>query len=131
MSEPPLLDAGAADRAAHNLALQLDDRDHPDVETDLTAYVDGLLAADARASVDEHLATCARCREDVADLAATAAAIRRPRAHPWRWLAVAAVLVLAITIAVVRSVRKPAPSPVTPVVVQATQTTTVVAPVQD
>lgn len=130
MSEHPLLEEREAERAARNLALQLDDRDHPDVETTLTAYVDGQLDEQARASVDEHLATCSRCREDVADLRATQQAIR-PRSHAWRWLAVAAVFGLAITTAVLLARKKPVPP--MPINVQTAQTTTtnVAAPPKD
>lgn len=65
---------------------------HPDLDLDLFPYVDGALPPDRRAVVDAHLDTCARCREDVADLAAVQP--RRPGHHARRWpYAVAAALV--------------------------------------
>jgi anti-sigma factor RsiW len=105
---------GMAVGATRRLASQLADADeeHPDLETELTAYADGLLEGDALQSVEGHLHTCARCRADVADLLATADAIR-PRSYRARWLAVAAVVILAIATAAILLRKTPA-APATP-----------------
>ena len=42
--------------------------EHPDVESDLTGYVDGTLSPSRRAEIAGHLESCRQCREDVADL---------------------------------------------------------------
>ena len=42
----------------------------------LAAYVDGSLSQEDRAAVDTHLATCARCTQDVAQAAAARSALR-------------------------------------------------------
>jgi hypothetical protein len=79
---------------------------HPDAAAQLPAYVDGTLDEHERDFVEVHLDTCARCREDVADLRElrgqfgqtiagriAGATERRFRA----WLAVAAaVIVIAV-----------------------------------
>src|SRR5689334_22487263 len=119
----PLLDKETADRATRALVSQLIDEEHPDVDTQLTPYVDGELAGEAREAIEQHLAFCARCREDVVDLRATQEAIR-PQSHAWRWLAVAAVVLLAIAGAIALLRRTPAPSPSAPLPTQVTQTTT-------
>ncbi|HAK95290.1 MAG TPA: hypothetical protein DCM87_09870 [Planctomycetes bacterium] len=43
---------------------------------DIRAYLDGELAADARAAFEAHLAACGRCRQDAADLAKVLALLR-------------------------------------------------------
>jgi hypothetical protein len=117
------------DRSVDALRVQLDEEEpHPDVETDLFAYADGSLAADRRAAVTRHLETCARCREDVADLVATDAQkrsdlhvpvpnvpepFRRRRSLP-RWmapLAAAAAVIAAITVVITRDADEPRLSP--------------------
>ncbi|MDE3192623.1 MAG: zf-HC2 domain-containing protein, partial [Chloroflexota bacterium] len=45
------------------------------VDSDLSAYLDGELAPAERAPVDAHLASCARCRQRLGELRATAALI--------------------------------------------------------
>ncbi len=40
-------------------------------EVDLSAYVDGELSGDARTVIENHLATCARCRQYLGELQAT------------------------------------------------------------
>lgn len=94
---------------------------HLDFDTQLVPYVDGVLSPDARRDAEAHLATCAVCRREVADLQPLAA---RRRAPAWRRrllpsLAAAALLVLIVAAALrVVNGRKPAPPPGnTPVVV--------------
>lgn len=42
--------------------------DHPEAREHLHDYIDGTLSRDRRAALDEHLAACAACREELADL---------------------------------------------------------------
>jgi anti-sigma factor RsiW len=87
----------AVARSAAGLTALLDDTEHPDVDSTLTSYVDARLPPSERAAVESHLATCARCREDVADLRALAATLKRPRRRVGLWAAAAAAaLCLAI-----------------------------------
>jgi hypothetical protein len=89
--------------------------DHPDQM--LAEYVDGTLRPEGRASVDAHLAGCARCREEVAlarsareqladlpELPAPAglelALRRRAPRRPWRvWRAAAPIAAAAVLVA--------------------------------
>jgi anti-sigma factor RsiW len=81
------------DRSVAGLRVQVEEPEHPDLETELFAYVDGTLESEHRARVNEHLAECSICREDVAD----ARALSRPRGTAGGWLiAIAALLVLAL-----------------------------------
>ncbi|MGE0812657.1 MAG: zf-HC2 domain-containing protein [Vicinamibacterales bacterium] len=110
------------------------DGDHLAYE-DIEAYVDGGLDDIAREAVAAHAATCAACAAEVEDLAAFRASLAAPRAPgpsprvvpmPVRtrmprlapWLAAAAVLVLAVTVArrtgpAVQSPAVPIPAPAT------------------
>jgi anti-sigma factor RsiW len=45
-------------------------RSHPNVDSDLFGYVDGTIDKEARRWIHEHVAHCARCRQDVDDLTA-------------------------------------------------------------
>jgi hypothetical protein len=63
-----------------------------DIEIELGDYVDGTLAGDRMHAVDAHVATCARCRSIVADVAAIRTAARTlepqmPAAHVWTRIA--------------------------------------------
>ena len=71
--------------------------EHPAAETTLVAYVDGTLTPEERDGVDEHLAGCAICREDVSDLrgmqaSLTPSLIRPRRVPPAAWWLLAAGL---------------------------------------
>jgi hypothetical protein len=86
--------------------------EHPDVETTLTSYADGILGAEEREAVEEHLAGCAICSEDVADLRsvrASLAANEASHAMPW-WLIAAGIAGAAILGGIVHR-QRPAPSP--------------------
>lgn len=94
--------------------MALEDRRHPDAER-LAEYADGVLDAEARAAVEQHLADCAECRAIVMETMAfldgnpAIAATTRPRVIPFATrrrltaaavgLAAAAALVLAIRVA--------------------------------
>ena len=67
--------------------------EHPDAETTLVAYVDGTLDREEREAVEEHLAGCAVCREDVGDLRQARASLERTfRPQAWAgWLLAAGV----------------------------------------
>jgi hypothetical protein len=69
---------------------------HPDAH-EIAGYVDGALAAEARATIDAHLATCADCRSEVAEVSRilrTAPARRRVSRRVWIPAAAAAALAL-------------------------------------
>ena len=84
----------SADAFLDRFDLEVDD--HPDVET-LTRYVDGELAAGGLRAIETHLHDCPRCGEDVADLRATAAALRQSPRRRWPlWLAAASLAAMAI-----------------------------------
>lgn len=86
--------------------------EHPDLETELFPYAEGTLVGERAAEITEHLATCARCREDVDDARAMAA--QRPHASRI-WIPLAAVLAaLAITMLLLMRERAPQSVPVTP-----------------
>jgi len=76
------------------------DVEHPPVDTDLTAYVDGTMPQESRAAVAEHLLSCARCREDAADLAHLR---KTHRSSIWYAAAAAAIVILAATTLLTRS----------------------------
>jgi anti-sigma factor RsiW len=91
----------------------LDDRRHPDAEQ-LAEYADGVLGADVRAEVEEHLVDCAACRTVLAETMAfvgtewvgrrTMGAVSGRRVVPFRkrrW-ATGAVTGLATAAALVR-----------------------------
>jgi anti-sigma factor RsiW len=115
-------------RSAAGLTALLGDAAHPDVDTTLTGYVDTTLPAEERAGVESHLAECARCREDVADLRVMAAALRPPRRSARLWLAAAAVVAIAILGMVVWGRRTPAPPPAIPAASVEPRATPAVAP---
>lgn len=83
-------------RSAAALRAQIEgDSFHPDVEGELFAYTDGTLPLDRRVAVEEHLAHCARCRQDVDDLRGLGAA--RKWALP-RWALGAAAALAAVVV---------------------------------
>ena len=63
-----------AEDVAQTFAL---DREHPDTKTTLTDYVDEKLPLVERDHVDEHLESCAQCRQDIDDLMEERARIAR------------------------------------------------------
>jgi anti-sigma factor RsiW len=93
--------------SASALARELVDvSEHPDVETTLTQYVDRTLDSGGVDVVETHLATCARCREDVADLRSIAALPRDTR-RPWWLAAAAAAAVIVIALLATQRSRQP------------------------
>ncbi len=91
--------------------MALDDRRHPDAEQ-LAEYADGVLAAEARAEVERHLADCAECRAVVTETMAfleqnpaigEGASPAKVVAFPVRrrWIGVAAGLAAAAAIVLV------------------------------
>ncbi|HYC90414.1 MAG TPA: zf-HC2 domain-containing protein [Thermoanaerobaculia bacterium] len=100
-------------RSAAGLTGLLRDAGHPDVDSTLTGYVDATLPPEEREAVELHLAGCARCREDVADLRTVAATMNRTSRQVWPWIAAAAaVLCLAILGAATFARRGVTPTPV-------------------
>lgn len=97
-------DAAATNEHAARAGVELierfdEDEEHPPVETTLTAYVDGTLAANEAATVQLHLKRCAVCRTDVEDLRSMAATLAAaPPAHARRWFPAAAAAAAAIVI---------------------------------
>lgn len=91
-------------RAADALLRAIDPAidEHPALETMLTPYVSGTLAAaDARA-VEVHLESCETCREDVGDLRSMESLLSRKRSRNWLFVgAAAAAAVAGIAIAAV------------------------------
>lgn len=81
--------------AAVRELLDEDAIEHPDVESELFAFVDRTLPAGDRRRIEEHLNDCGRCREDVADLAALRPQVRRvPSRVVFASLAAAALIVV-------------------------------------
>src|SRR5438477_8158110 len=66
---------------------------HPDYESEIIPFVEGRLPRERHATIDEHLQTCDRCREDVADLSEERKRIRKH--DPRRIYAVAAAAAAA------------------------------------
>jgi anti-sigma factor RsiW len=93
---------------AHRFLSALAPEEHLDPDSQLYPYVEGALDPAGLAEVEGHLATCERCREDVADLRSVAAGLSRPApptdgrlkpaATPW---IVAGAIAAAAAIAVV------------------------------
>src|SRR5687768_9976967 len=90
--------------------------DHPAHDTELEAFVDGTLGAEEAGAIEDHLAGCSICAEDVADLRAIRGKRRVPR---WLPLAAAAVVVAAIgsPLTLTRPVDPVKPVPPQPVIV--------------
>jgi len=84
---------------------------HPDLELEIFAYADGTLDRQRRAAVDEHLFTCSRCREDLADARTERAQRQAPRRVIWSALAAAAIIAI-VTAIYFRPA--PAPGPISP-----------------
>lgn len=84
------------DRAAIELCDEIEGvEEHPDVERDLFAFVDGTATPDQRREIDKHLAVCTFCHDSVADLRLLAAERQGPSVRPWL-LALAASVVIAV-----------------------------------
>jgi len=111
-SAPPDVDGNALETLEHLLEDSADD--HPDVETQLTGFVDGTLPFDEHERVEAHLGICERCREDVDDLRQVAASMARARGFGSRgrfMLAVAAAIIVAIITLVLAFRSKPQGEP--------------------
>lgn len=93
------------------LRVQLEgEPDHPNLEEELFLYADGTLPPERHAAVDAHLATCARCREDVNDLLAVRTQPAR-EARRWPYAAAAAILAALIGAGSWFATREEAPAP--------------------
>jgi hypothetical protein len=101
-------------RTAESLRL-LFTSEHPDAEATLVSYVDGTLDTEDREWVEEHLAGCNVCRDDVADIRSAATLTKPERQHiaaVW-WLLAAGVAGVAILSLVVGRAQRVEPPPVT------------------
>src|SRR5947209_4290373 len=104
----------------HRLAARSQPQEHPDPDT-LTAFAEQLLSAAERGQVIQHLADCGHCREVVAlslpelevQPVAVPAATRRPLfwALGVRWGSLAAAVIIAITMGVLRPWEHTGPAP--------------------
>jgi hypothetical protein len=104
----------------HRLAARPQPQEHPDPDT-LTAFAEQALSAAERGQVIQHLADCGHCREVVAlslpqlevQPVAVAAASKRPLFWTLaiRWGSVAAALVIAISLGVLRPWEHAGPVP--------------------
>lgn len=82
--------------------------EHPDM-TELAGYVNGEIDAEAMEWIDEHLESCTRCSEDVADLRAEQKNVRGGR-RMWLGIAAAVVVAFAIGAGIIR-LQSGAPAP--------------------
>jgi anti-sigma factor RsiW len=98
---------GRVARSSAALARQMEEDEHPPVESLLTGFVDGTLGDAGREQVAVHLESCGRCREDVADLHAAALVLRSPRRSAWPRATAAAAVVLIATALLVTRMRLP------------------------
>ena len=87
---------GEARHLVQTLSPLSSSREHLDPETTLPAFIDGTLTPDERAAVETHLAVCEICAVDAADLRD---AQRHVSVRPFRWLAVAASIAIAVLVA--------------------------------
>ncbi len=90
---------GNRTRLPLNAALGLPDP-HVD-EDDVHAYVDGTLDAAHRAEIDEHVARCKACAEEIRDLERFARGDRASQRRPWWYAGLAAAAVLAFAVLLV------------------------------
>ena len=90
------------------LRANLANGEHLDLETEIVPYVDRRLNGEAKRSVEAHVAHCDVCRREVDDLRTFAAGDRGARRRIVI-AALAAAAVIAIGIAVMLLMRKPAP----------------------
>lgn len=99
-------------RTAASLRQQLA-TEHPPAGTTLVAYIDGTLDPLEREAVEEHLAGCTVCSEDVADLRnmREASVPETPQRARWtHWLVAAAIAAVALLAGIV-FLRRPQPTP--------------------
>jgi anti-sigma factor RsiW len=101
------LDLDASVRALH-ASLGSGTAEHPELESDLFALVDGSLPEEERRRIESHLQTCDRCGDDVDDLRRVAETLvpRRPRTR-YLWFGAAAAAVLLVAIASASFVSRP------------------------
>jgi anti-sigma factor RsiW len=117
------------DAAAHGLRERIEVRDfeHPDVENELTAYVDGTLEKSESDRIETHLETCPRCSVDAADLRAASQQVRRHGSRGLFWAAAAAAL-LAALLAIALLLLRRSPQPADPLPSASTHTQSPSAP---
>jgi len=93
------------ERAARDLLASLHEPErHLDFDTELAPYAGGTAGPAEREIVESHLDDCAMCRAEIEDLQRLAPAMRSRR--PWRVLALAASLAIAVIAAVLLLARR-------------------------
>lgn len=76
-------------------------------EDEIAAYVDGGVAADARAAIQAHLVACADCRAEVVEVSRIVRTLPHSRAVPGRiWIPAVAAAALALVWAGPRALRE-------------------------
>jgi anti-sigma factor RsiW len=108
------------------VAVLVDGDEHPDVVMELTPFVDGELLAAKRAAIEEHVTSCARCREDLSDLRLEQARLAK-RAPRFVFAAIAAAAAAAFVTAALLMRAPRATTPLTPVIHPRSAATTPVA----
>lgn len=116
------------ERAAADLCDELESaEEHPDVESDLFAFVDGTATAGQRGRIEEHLALCVFCKGSVADLRKLAVGKREQPLRPWL-LALAASIVSAVVSSVWLRMMPPLRVETTPRIIRTTPAPVPAAP---
>jgi hypothetical protein len=119
------------ERVAAGLCDELEGaEEHPDVERDLFAFVDGTASAGQRGRIEEHLALCVFCKDSVADLRKLAAKRRQQPLRPWL-LALAASFVFAVASSVWLRMLPPPRVESTPRIIRTTPAPVLAVPLID
>lgn len=98
------------ERHVRAIAAQIEE-EHPDLETELFPYAEGTLPSERAAEVEEHLAGCRRCREDVEDARGLAPPRSFFASRLWKPVMAIAATVVAIFLLVRDPVPQPLPAP--------------------